>query len=514
MNNIETGYFPISELPEKLSLYLNAKFSFLKDPTRVLLQQRFSSFKTDIKVFIEYPYVDKLYRNTFYNYFSTKHKTYERDCVRLSFFKSEVDLQQLSDLTLESSDSDICLGYMIIRPIFPNFFGRGILSPSCFKYNSFSNCYLDSDILISNKRFKVRGFPFTAQDSEYMKCAETTIWETLEYFGNKYQDYKAVLPSEIIKALSKYSFERQVPSHGLSAEQISFALKEFGFGVRMYDRSAYQTSYLSGISPYKDFFRILHYYVDSGIPVIGVVSNGKTNHAVLHIGYEPPIVQNSMQGIEEISLNILNFAPLKVIDYSDMISKYVIIDDNKMPYQLGNFTLHGRTDSKYLSYYDSLDDDFKNLELKSFIVPLHSKIYLEASQARQFIFNILKKYPVAESENIPLYLRLFLTTSRSFKNWIASENGIDNKIKRLVVSTTMPKFIWVGELSNNQLNQHTDKKAFGFVIVDATQANVNSIDNMIFLWHPETVGYFDSEGKFAVNKKINIKNEFNQYKNY
>lgn len=514
MNNIETGYFQISELPEKLSLYLNAKFGFLKAPTTFLLEQRFSSFKRGINVFIEYPYVDKLYRNTYYNYFSTKHKTYERDCVRLSFFKTDVNLKQLSELELDSHDSDICLGYMIIRPIFPNFFGRGILSPTCFKYSNFSNCHLDSDILISNKRFKVRGFPFTAQDSEYMKCAETTIWETLEYFGNKYHDYKAVLPSEIINALSKYSFERQVPSHGLSAEQISFALKEFGFGVRLYDRSAYQTSYLPGISPYKDFFRILHYYVDSGIPVIGVLSNGKTKHAVLYIGYEPPTVQNPMTGIEEISLKLTNIDSLRVIDYSDMVSKYVIIDDNKMPYQLGNFTLQGRTDSKYLSYYESTDEDFKNLELKNFIVPLHSKIYLEASQARQFIFNILKKYPVAELENIPLHLRLFLTTSRSFKNWIASESGIDQKIKRLVVSTTMPKFIWVGEFSNNLLNQQADKKAFGFVIVDATQANVNSIDNLIFLWHPETVCYFDSEGKFAVNKEAKIKNEFSQYKNY
>ncbi len=517
INHIEAGTCSINELPNQLSIYLETKFGFPLEQTRALLNQRFLTFKTDINVYYEYPYVDKLYRNTYYNYFSTKHKNYLRDCVRISFFNEKVDLNKLTSLTLKDEDDHKCYGFICIRPTFPNFFGRGLISPECLKWHEFQSYYLETDILISNKRFKIKGFPFASQDAEYMKCAETAIWETLQYFGGKYEDYKMALPSDIVKALSKYSFERQTPSPGLSPEQISFALKEFGFGVRIYHRIAYERGYFPSSPPYKDFHRILHYYIESGIPVICVLSNSHKKHAVLYVGYQPPHAHINFENIEQIDLLINNLdgtsSTLKVSEYSDLVKKYVIIDDNKPPYQIGNFGFANRSDSGYLSYYqDDNDDDFKNLELVSYIVPLHSKVYLPASQARQFIYSILKKYPICKSENQPVFLRLFLTTSRSFKRWITSENDIDSSVKAIVVATTMPKFIYVAQLSNTDLVK--DNNAFGFIIIDATHANALSIDNLIFIWHPEVISYFDNHGKFAINKKKQIFNKFKQYENY
>lgn len=39
---------------------------------------------------VEYPYVDKLYRDTYYSYFASKLNGYHRDCVRVSIFNSTI----------------------------------------------------------------------------------------------------------------------------------------------------------------------------------------------------------------------------------------------------------------------------------------------------------------------------------------------------------------------------------------------------------------------------------------
>ena len=43
-------------------------------------------------------------------------------------------------------------------------------------------------------------------------------------------DYKPTKPSSIINVLNKFSKQRLLPSNGLTVDQISFVLKEFGLG--------------------------------------------------------------------------------------------------------------------------------------------------------------------------------------------------------------------------------------------------------------------------------------------
>src|SRR3546814_5218293 len=39
----------------------------------------------------ETPYVDKVYRDSHYHYFSSKLKRYQRDCIRISFFSGAIN---------------------------------------------------------------------------------------------------------------------------------------------------------------------------------------------------------------------------------------------------------------------------------------------------------------------------------------------------------------------------------------------------------------------------------------
>jgi len=61
-------------------------------------------------VLIEYPYVDKDYRSTYYGFYSKRHREYSKFCFRLHFF--EDDLESL-DLPKVSSGY---LGSMVLRP--------------------------------------------------------------------------------------------------------------------------------------------------------------------------------------------------------------------------------------------------------------------------------------------------------------------------------------------------------------------------------------------------------------
>src|SRR5690606_28961595 len=123
-------------------------------------------------------------------------------------------------------------------------------------------------------KLDVDGFPHSSQDGETIKCAETTIWTLMEYFGNKYPEYKPSLPAKIHHALERFSYQRQLPSNGLTMDQISFALKEFGFGTRVYSYDAYRES----------LHEIVDSYVESGIPVILGLQSGSIGHVIIAIG--------------------------------------------------------------------------------------------------------------------------------------------------------------------------------------------------------------------------------------
>ena len=76
-------------------------------------------------VLIEYPYVDKDYRSTYYGFYSKRHREYVKFCFRLHFFEDV--LESLEDLPKVSS------GYlcsMVLRPTEVTPLGRTLLSPN------------------------------------------------------------------------------------------------------------------------------------------------------------------------------------------------------------------------------------------------------------------------------------------------------------------------------------------------------------------------------------------------
>jgi hypothetical protein len=453
-----------------------------------------SQLKKTISILVEAPYVDRVYRNSYYNYFSSKFSEYPRDSVKLSFFEGEIS-------NLDFSNGSDCIdlrdryrGFMILRPTIKNIIGRNVISPLALINREFIICSANFHSTVNSVKFEVEGFPHSSQDSETITCAETSIWAIMEYFGNKYPDYKPVLPSKIIEVLRMVSIERQIPSRGLRIDQISYALREFGFGTRLYSKEKFGEL---------EFKRLFSCYIESGIPLIVAVQGNSIGHAILCIGHNkvtPDMVDNLTESMTESKTESMTdkvkIAPedIDYYDNDDIEKKFVFIDDN-MP--VCQQLLYKCPTGGYSSRKDC-DPDWGNCKITHFIAPLYPKIYLEAYEAkkfcRQFIFENFNN-----SNGKEIYLRFFLTSGRSFKNVINFNNTFDADNKQLLLETPLPKFIWVGEITNKQLIKN--REANGIIVLDATEADTSELKPLLFANYLNELFSIDP-GKTIFSKKI------------
>lgn len=94
--SIEIEISPIDEAVEAILEKINDFFLKDVDDKFVSLEieteigKLIDELKEDLFCVIEYPYVDKVYRDSYYHYYSSKHYTYQRDCIRVSLFNGEI----------------------------------------------------------------------------------------------------------------------------------------------------------------------------------------------------------------------------------------------------------------------------------------------------------------------------------------------------------------------------------------------------------------------------------------
>ena len=234
----------------------------------------------------------------------------------------------------------------------------------------------------------------------------------MEYFGNKYADYKPILPTKLIAVLSKVSTERQIPSKGLNIQQMSFALKEFGFGTRIYSKQQYEL----------EFNSLIGSYVEGGIPIVLALENfgldldnekvKSIGHAIICLGQEditsPMIDALPAKNIENANLKSAFAANnITIYDYQEIERQFVFVDDNQPPYQKAFLS------SPAIHYPDP---DWHSCKVTSFIVPLYPKIYLEAFEAKNYALNFLAHAGNPLPKDSEVVIRAYITSNRSYKN--------------------------------------------------------------------------------------------------
>jgi hypothetical protein len=157
-----------------------------------------------------------------------------------------------------------------------------------------------------------------------------------------------------------------------------------------------------------------------------------------------------------------------IYDNDKIVKDYVYIDDNSAPYirtPIAKPPVH---------------IGWKDFSPTHFIVPLYKRVHLTAGEAKELIYQILLNSPYRLENDSEIFLRVFLTSSRSFKDQIIKNETLDDYLKQTLLKITLPKFIWVGETSDINLLSKNQSKANGLILLDATEADTKNLKPLIF----------------------------------
>jgi hypothetical protein len=393
----------------------------------------------NITFVIEYPYVDSHYRDTFYFYHAAKFEEYYRNCIRVHLFLDSYIDSFDSLLAMSEAGKQKYVGFFVVRPLPEYPLGRSLLSPAAFKHHDFVCCLMRSEVSLLGIKLEVFGFPHLAQDTETHTCAESSLWSLFEYLGHRYSQYLPLLPSQILHNISNVSNHRSLPSKGLTVDEISKSLHMNGCDCivdRIDDSLELCNSRLF----------LLKIYIESGIPVyLTLESDASVGHAVLTIGHEnrnTKIIPRDIRGVWQ--------------DVSEFKKPIVLIDDNMPPYQTCDM------DSP-LSY----ESEYK---ITNYFVPLPRHTNLDAQRASSLVKNVFNDPKVGLEKFGKKWLtRLFLTGSRSFKNFLLEHSGLDDNIKQYLLHMAFSKFIWMCEIYKPEDFQ--EDVCSGLLLLDATGAN-------------------------------------------
>lgn len=443
-------------------------------------------------VVLENNYVDRVFRDSYYKYFSSSHFDTSRSSRRLSFFQGTITSEEFFDTEkytiLDIQESQECCssgkkiivyyGSIVINPLMTGAIGRTIIDPRCLNL-TVENDRADREITpayMRLSRFKahvygrsltVSAFPYRMQDGETTRCAEITILNLLDYYSNHYPEYRSALPGEILDEEERHSFERVLPSKGMSYAVMSKLMSNFGFYPRLYDLYSIEAFQSSCVTPIKKLKRWMYYYIESGIPVAVELGTGKSKesgHSVICIGHG---VMDKTQIGEAYKISSKHGDGRTFINSADFYNSFVIIDDNEPIYNIREY--------EKLSTHEEL-------KLTTLAVPLNRRMCMDAPDAEQSVLTILNDdilgldnwlntiSPGYLNDDEAIVMRLFLASSHSFKSYrVKTLPSIG--AKELYAYVPMPRFVWVCELYrlNAYLNSAEDDiYAFAEIVLDST----------------------------------------------
>lgn len=517
----------ILEMDDELDLILN-------DDLICSLKKIISLMPFPLTIVYEPYYVDRIYRDEYYTYYSKKHFGISRNTKRFIFFKGCYYKENFFD-SCNDKQRDIeknLIGTVVIKPT--QTIGRMLISPFLLNIPS---CYVRTtkfEISVLGRIYSVDAFPLSGQDSEVMTCAEVNMWQIMEYFGSRYSDYRTLLPSEMLNLITITSDVRMLPSDGLTVEQESHLFKNSGLSPKIYykwlqyDGRKYVETYESYLkSPSLE--EILHFYVESGIPIlINLREKGNKegiNHSITCIGHainptldKLDVVDFSEEDHEDKQekqgkylidkTKNAEYNKLIVLKSWSAVSGYVIMEDHSTPYQVK------RLDD--LRFGDGGEGIL--YEIESFVVPLYKHVFMAAEDAYKITIDLIDEsknsiseclYRKGKPETKEIVIRLFLTTSRAYKQFrVANACSLNEKV--FFSQVAYPKFIWICEYGT--LDAYRNHRAIGEFVIDATAAQNSS--PVISIRHGDSITYrgpSDPEEYVKLRRDIPIESEFKMF---
>lgn len=389
------------------------------------------------QIMVEYPYRDIDFSSTYSMFYTKKHRRVSRESLRMHFFGNRI--QQAG-----------YYGFMTLRPSLVEQRGRSHIFPKAVKKpEPVYIVTVDSTAHLFGQPFTVESFPWMAQETDISVCAHVAVWSIINYYALKYSRYRSFSIAEIAAEVPGF-LGRTIPSEGLNLLQISTLLTKAGF---------YPLFLKKDPSNPKPFFQAIYAYIESGIPLVGVMT--KLEHAVAIIGHGP---LNNVPSIKNKDTFCWS---------ADYIDDFIISDDNNLP-----FTSVSRDKASGSYCFEDLD---------YIVIPLYEKMYLNANVVIERIRHLVESKGVKVPSDA--VCRPYLTSTRSLKKQAYSNNSMNADLKNILLRLPTPQFVWCADFM-------TAKDGFdntlSRIIIDAT-AGTWETEPWLLFHDKERIVYFDSD---------------------
>ena len=429
-------------LNSSADLDLLNKYVSIEYNPNIIIQKLSNGISSAVKaVLVEYNYVDKDYRSTYYNFYAKKGQHYRSDCVRLHFFDGTVDFDEVT-LRLKSFVdnrlTDHYFGYMVLRPTGIGTIGRTVLSPDVRRGASRFIITACHKVHLLGYQLEVQGFPSMDQHVDISVCAHAACWSILRHYSERFSTYSEFLTHDITMMAHEFNPGGLVPSKGL---QVSHAERVFQEANIFPVHIARKNSLTSDLS----FYRQLTSYVESGFPLFAAMH--VHGHAIAVIGYErrSPVSEGNLG---------MRYA-------WDEVQSFSVVDDNHLPY----LSVSAKKDTNGYSVVD----------IDAFIVGLPEKVFYPADAVDRLSPVLFKLDKIV---NLPpkdkTIIRYFLTTGSAFRRFVrVNESEFDPELLKMIMTLPFAQFVWIVEFSTEE--QWAIGQVAARAVIDATASLIEAM---------------------------------------
>jgi len=417
-------------------------------------------------------------------FYAKQHRDVSRKCTRVHAFKIECPPELPEEATetdrvkeiLEFVEkaaqvSDAYLGYVTVRPLRHAPVGATVLPPEAGAQLTVVDAF---PMYIAGSRFEVTGAPFLQQDSAVGACAQASMWMALRAMRRRHGN-AAYSPAELTAAATRYlAVDRAYPGRGgLTIGQMLDTVRFAGHDplhIRLRDP-------LTPATPAEEVIRMATPYIDSGMPVLCVLTATGGGHVVVALGLKP--VKTKVFNVQDEAKTQGN-GTLKFEPASNWIRGFIIHNDAQGPY------------SRLLSKASDGTADYVLEDTCSLVVTLPDGVYTNAKEAQLLAVKCLNwgmsilfaqaQLPAVDAPEVKVVLRPILCSRNGFRQWARSDPNLDEVVRERYRTYELPPNVWVVEVHDAAIYDPTDPKAqsrYGEIVLDAS-ADPQHADSHIF----------------------------------
>ncbi len=439
-------------------------------------------------IITEYKYVDKDYLEDYQNYYVRCFKKYRRKCTRIHFFNLIFNEKEFEDLLINGSGNitldqlnNSYLGFIIAKPLPSTIIGKTCLVPypETEKGKNYRRLYIKREYKVNlfGLPLTVESLGFQEQDHVVAACATTALYTAFQGTSILF-NHQVPTPSKITQIATNFnaSFDRILPSSGLTHEQMAQAIKDIGLecdGLEIRNSfllTSLVSAYLKARIPLVLTVYLVYKKIDSDKNEYWDYDRNK-KHAVAITGYRKEELGQNCQSVWGFSCD--SYRITKIYVHDDQVGPYARMEIVNNPVQCVEKLKNDEKRTQNFSFYLStslLNDDGERGKIIAIpniiLAPLYHKIRINLTTIQQTIkdiddlikhFSLASEFPLKND----LIYKIYLTHLSDFKKDIRQETRIGNIRKKEILFQRMPKYLW-------RCDAYYENQQFFSIIFDAT----------------------------------------------